>query len=97
MHPGADTRLRGLAGEPDERLVARVHAGDERAFDEIVTRYRAPLLRYVRRYLAPAAAEDAAATSLAQDLEAELRWVLDRAGSRRRRFSARRSSAGRPA
>ena len=59
MHPGADTRLRGPAGEPDERLVARVRAGDERAFDEIVTRYRAPLLRYVRRYLPPAAAEDA--------------------------------------
>ena len=36
-------------------------------------------------------------TSLAEGLDAELRWVLDRAGSRRRRFSARRSSAGRPA
>ena len=65
MHPVADTRLRAiagpsvLAGAPDERLVALARAGDERAFDEIVERYRAPLLRYVRGYLPPAAAEDA--------------------------------------
>lgn len=48
-----------LAGAPDERLVALARAGDERAFDEIVRRYRAPLLRYVAGYLPPAAAEDA--------------------------------------
>jgi len=65
MHPGADTRLRAisgpsvLAGAPDERLVALARAGDERAFDEIVKRYRAPLLRYVRGYLSPVAADDA--------------------------------------
>jgi RNA polymerase sigma factor (sigma-70 family) len=48
-----------LAGEPDERLVALVRAGDERAFAAIVERYRAPLLRYCRSRLPPAAAEDA--------------------------------------
>src|SRR5688572_30916144 len=63
--PRADRGLTGyagpavLAGAADERLVALARAGDERAFDEIVRRYRAPLLRYVRGYLPPAAAEDA--------------------------------------
>ena len=48
-----------LIGEPDERLVALAIDGDERAFAAIVTRYRAPLLRYCQRILAPANAEDA--------------------------------------
>ena len=33
--------------------------GDERAFDAIVDRYRAPLARHCRRFLAPAPADDA--------------------------------------
>src|SRR4051794_41771645 len=48
-----------LASAPDARLVALTRAGDERAFAAIIDRYRAPLARYCRRYLAPASAEDA--------------------------------------
>ena len=48
-----------LSGVSDERLVALARAGDERAFAAIVERYRAPLLRYCRGFLPPAAAEDA--------------------------------------
>jgi RNA polymerase sigma factor (sigma-70 family) len=48
-----------LATAPDARLVALTRAGDEHAFAAIVDRYRAPLARYCRRYLAPASAEDA--------------------------------------
>ena len=48
-----------LGGVSDERLVALARAGDEQAFAAIFERYRAPLLRYCRGYLPPAAAEDA--------------------------------------
>src|SRR4051795_6149398 len=48
-----------LAAAPDARLVTLTRAGDECAFAAIVDRYRAPLARYCRRYLAPASAEDA--------------------------------------
>ena len=48
-----------LSAAPDARLVTLTRAGDERAFATIVDRYRAPLARYCRRYLAPASAEDA--------------------------------------
>ena len=48
-----------LSGASDERLVALARAGDERAFAEIVERYRAPLLRYCLGFLPGAAAEDA--------------------------------------
>jgi RNA polymerase sigma factor (sigma-70 family) len=62
---GRPSDLTGLAGarllaaEPDERLVALARAGDAAAFDAIVERYRAPLLRYCLGFLPPAAAEDA--------------------------------------
>jgi RNA polymerase sigma factor (sigma-70 family) len=58
-------RLAGLAGptvlahENDERLVALARAGDDRAFAVIVDRYREPLRRHCRRFLAPASADDA--------------------------------------
>ena len=58
--------MRLLAGASDERLVALAHAGDEQAFAAIVERYRAPLLRYCRGFLPPAAAEDAAAADVHQ-------------------------------
>jgi RNA polymerase sigma factor (sigma-70 family) len=51
--------LRLLAGASDERLVALARAGDEQAFEAIVERYRAPLLRYCQGFLNGAAAEDA--------------------------------------
>ena len=48
-----------LGGASDARLVALARAGDEQAFAAIFERYRAPLLRYCRGFLPPAAAEDA--------------------------------------
>ncbi len=45
--------LRGglLRAAPDERLVARVRRGDERAFEEIYDRYHRPLLGFCRHML----------------------------------------------
>src|SRR4051812_29676133 len=48
-----------LRTQSDERLVALVRTGHERAFDAIVERYRKPLLRACRRILPEARAEDA--------------------------------------
>src|SRR3954468_6733268 len=48
-----------LRTQSDERLVKLARAGHERAFEAIVERYRAPLLRASRRYLPEARAEDA--------------------------------------
>jgi RNA polymerase sigma factor (sigma-70 family) len=48
-----------LRTQSDERLVALVRAGHERAFDAIVERYRKPLLRACQRILPEARAEDA--------------------------------------
>src|SRR6201990_1732142 len=48
-----------LRTQSDERLVELARAGHERAFEAIVERYRAPLLRAARRYLPEARAEDA--------------------------------------
>jgi RNA polymerase sigma factor (sigma-70 family) len=54
-----------LAGQPllrcqtDRRLVDLVRAGNDRAFEAIVDRYRSPLLRYCGRLLPPTRAEDA--------------------------------------
>src|SRR3954447_10246351 len=48
-----------LRTQSDERLVALARAGHERAFEAIVERYRAALLRASRRYLPEARAEDA--------------------------------------
>ena len=43
-----------LRGQSDERLVDLTRAGNERAFEAIVERYRRPLLRYCARILPPA-------------------------------------------
>ena len=48
-----------LQGQSDRRLVELVRTGNQRAFEAIVERYRRPLLRYCRRLLPPARAEDA--------------------------------------
>jgi RNA polymerase sigma factor (sigma-70 family) len=48
-----------LRVQTDERLVDLVRAGNDRAFEAIVDRYRRPLLRYSARLLPPARAEDA--------------------------------------
>ena len=48
-----------LRTQSDERLVALVRTGHERAFDAIVERYRRPLLRHGRRLLGEAHAEEA--------------------------------------
>jgi RNA polymerase sigma factor (sigma-70 family) len=48
-----------LRTQSDERLVALARAGQERAFEAIVERYRKPLLRHCRRVLPEARAEDA--------------------------------------
>jgi RNA polymerase sigma factor (sigma-70 family) len=48
-----------LRAQSDERLIALTRAGNERAFEAIVHRYRGPLLRYCSRILPPGRAEDA--------------------------------------
>jgi RNA polymerase sigma factor (sigma-70 family) len=48
-----------LQAETDERLIDLVRTGNQRAFEAIVERYRQPLLRYCRKLLPPARAEDA--------------------------------------
>lgn len=63
MSPGIQTRL--LAAQSDERLVALVRQGHERAFEAMVHRYRRPLLRYCQRLsLSEARAEDVLQQSL---------------------------------
>jgi RNA polymerase sigma factor (sigma-70 family) len=53
-----------LRTQTDERLVALVRGGHERAFEAIVERYRRPLLRACRRVLPDARAEDAVQQAL---------------------------------
>ena len=48
-----------LRTQSDERLVDLARAGNDRAFEAIVHRYRRPLLRHCRRLLPAARAEDA--------------------------------------
>ena len=48
-----------LAAQTDDRLVALTRAGNEHAFEAIVHRYRAPLVRYAGRFLPASRAEDA--------------------------------------
>ena len=48
------------APEPDERLVARVVAGDVEAFGELVVRYRDTVLRVAARIVGRDEAEDVA-------------------------------------
>ena len=57
MSPSISNRL--LATQSDERLLALVGKGHERAFETLVKRYRAPLLRYCRRMrISDSCAED---------------------------------------
>jgi RNA polymerase sigma factor (sigma-70 family) len=59
------TRL--LAAQSDERLVALVSQGHERAFEALAQRYRRPLLRYCRRMrLSESQAEDVLQHALLQ-------------------------------
>jgi len=51
MSPGISVRL--LATQSDERLLALVRDGHERAFEALVNRYRKPLLNYCRRLSLP--------------------------------------------
>lgn len=65
MSPKASTRL--LATQSDERLAALVRAGHDRAFEALVLRHRAPLLRYCRRVpLSETRAEDVVQQALMQ-------------------------------
>src|SRR4051794_24665612 len=48
-----------LACQSDERLVALVEEGHDRAFEAIVARYRKPLERYSARILPESRVEDA--------------------------------------
>src|SRR5688500_11547884 len=47
-----------LRVQTDERLVDLVRAGNDRAFEAIVHRYRRPLVRFCSRVLPPVRAED---------------------------------------
>src|SRR5947208_8528356 len=66
MSPRISIRL--LAGQSDERLLALVRDGHERAFEALVDRYRRPLLRYLRRAvgLSDSPAEDVVQQALLQ-------------------------------
>src|SRR5215218_1707357 len=64
------TRLQPLAravlrAQPDRRLVALAREGREPAFEEIVRRYRQPLVAFAAAYAPPASAEDVVQESLA--------------------------------
>jgi hypothetical protein len=52
MIPAGSIRL--LQTQSDERLLASARGGHEPAFEELVHRYRKPLLAHVRRLLPPA-------------------------------------------
>jgi RNA polymerase sigma factor (sigma-70 family) len=62
-----------LATQTDTRLVDLVRAGYEPAFETIVSRYRAALLRYTERFLSHERAEDAVQQSFVSAYEAMLR------------------------
>src|SRR5256885_15834668 len=59
IEPGRLASTAVLRGQSDERLIDLARAGNERAFEAIVHRYRGPLLRYCARILPPGRAEDA--------------------------------------
>lgn len=63
----APARLAGgclMRAQSDERLIDLIRAGNERAFEAVVDRYRAPLLRHCRRFLPDGRAEDAVQQTL---------------------------------
>ncbi len=81
MSPGIPTRL--LATQSDDRLLALVRQGHERAFEAIVHRYRKPLLVYCRRLrLEDARAEDIVQLALLKT------WIAVREGSEVRDLKA---------
>jgi len=81
MSPGIPTRL--LATQSDDRLLALVRQGHERAFEAIVHRYRKPLLGYCRRMrLEDARAEDIVQLALLKT------WIAVREGSEVRDLKA---------
>jgi RNA polymerase sigma factor (sigma-70 family) len=81
MSPGIPTRL--LATQSDERLLALVRDGHERAFEAIVKRYRRPLLGYCRRLsLSDARAEDTVQLALLKT------WIAVREGAEVRDLKA---------
>ena len=81
MSPGIPTRL--LATQSDERLLALVREGHERAFEALVHRYRRPLLSYCRRLSIPEArVEDVLQQALLKI------WIALRGGSEVRDLKA---------
>ena len=81
MSPGIPTRL--LATQSDERLLALVREGHERAFEALVHRYRKPLLGYCRRLrLSDARAEDIVQLALLKT------WIAVREGAEVRDLKA---------
>ncbi|HWX45223.1 MAG TPA: sigma-70 family RNA polymerase sigma factor [Solirubrobacteraceae bacterium] len=81
MSPGIPTRL--LATQSDERLLALVREGHERAFEALVHRYRKPLLYYARRLPLPdARAEDIVQLALLKT------WIAVREGAEVRDLKA---------
>jgi RNA polymerase sigma factor (sigma-70 family) len=81
MSPGISTRL--LATQSDERLLALVRDGHERAFEALVNRYRRPLLGYCRRMsLSEARAEDVLQQALLKT------WIALRDGAEVRDIKA---------
>ena len=78
----APARLAGatlMRTQSDERLVDLVRAGNDGAFEAIVSRYSAPLLRYCKGFLPEARAEDTVqqtfvrALAALRESEAEMR------------------------
>jgi RNA polymerase sigma factor (sigma-70 family) len=81
MSPGIPTRL--LATQSDERLLALVRQGHERAFEALVHRYRKPLLGYCRRLrLTEVRAEDIVQLALLKT------WIAVREGAEVRDLKA---------
>ncbi len=81
MSPGIPTRL--LATQSDERLLALVREGHERAFEALVHRYRKPLLGYCRRLrLSDARAEEIVQLALLKT------WIAVREGAEVRELKA---------
>ena len=81
MSPGIPTRL--LATQSDERLLALIREGHERAFEALVHRYRRPLLSYCRRLPLPdGRAEDVIQLALLRA------WIAVREGAEVRDLKA---------
>jgi RNA polymerase sigma factor (sigma-70 family) len=81
MSPGIPTRL--LATQSDERLLALVRQGHERAFEALVHRYRKSLLGYCRRLSLPETrAEDIVQLALLKT------WIAVREGAEVRDLKA---------